>query len=170
MVRWRLLTVLGLSVALITACGSTNGQDTQLSSTLMEYAEAQDAYTRMDTDTSPTAVTQAWVDDKSTKLARVRQTFEAFRAEAEITDFPQRAGEPGQPSQATIDEFIAATDALISFDEDSLAQVQDCTERGGLPYDCVMRVGAQLIIGAYPEILTRAQNAALQLQVESGRA
>jgi len=172
--RVRLLAVLVIAAVLATGCGGTSEQASNpaqyMNAALAKYAQAQGAFTQVQTDISPATVTQAWLDDKATKLARMRDAFEALRSEAAAVDFPQDAGQKGQPAQATIDEFIAATDALITIEEDLLAQAQGCIDAGGAPFDCVAQVGTQSLLGVYPDVLKRAQEAALQLQTEASRA
>jgi hypothetical protein len=172
--RVRLLAALVIAGALATGCGGTSEQASNpaqdMNAALAKYAQAQEAFTQVQTDLTPSTVTQAWLDDKTAKLARLRNAFEGVRSEAQSVDFPQEAGQKGQPAQGTVDEFIAATDALITIEENQLDQAQGCVDSGGSPYDCVMQVGTQSLLGAYPDILQRAQAAALQLQVEASRA
>lgn len=174
MSRWRVLAVVAIAMSLASGCGGSatgSGNPAEgVNAALAEYAQAQGAFTQVQTDISPATVTQAWLDDKATTLARMRDAFEALRSEAAAVDFPQDAGQKGQPAQATIDEFIAATDALITIEEDLLAQAQGCIDAGGAPFDCVAQVGTQSLLGVYPDVLKRAQEAALQLQTEASRA
>lgn len=62
---------------------------------------------------------------------------------------------------------IFATDAYIAMNEQMQAETQGCISNGGMPYDCVMQVGISGMSGAYPGVVERAQNAALQSREES---
>jgi hypothetical protein len=99
----------------------------------------------------------------------MRASFDRLRSEAESVNFPDTAGEPGEPSQATVDEYLAATEDYIVANEVQQMQVQSCVDGGGAPFDCVMQVGVEAMIGVYPDVLKRAQAAALLLRSESSR-
>ncbi len=114
-------------------------------------------------------MTQAWLDEKAALLATMRSSFDRLRSEAESVNFPEQAGEPGEPSQATVDEYLAATEDYIVANEIQQMQLQSCVNAGGPPFDCVMQVGVEAMTGVYPDLFKRAQAAALLLRSESSR-
>ena len=168
----RRLGVIGavLVLALLTGCGASGNPATGMNAALADYLQAQAAFGQMEANASESTITAAWIEDRATKLSRMRMAFEALRSQAQAVDFPETAGVRGQPAQATVDEYLAATDAYITINEQVQLEVDGCLGSGGRPFDCVMQVGSAALLGIYPDVLKRAQEAALQLQAESSRA
>ena len=163
--------VLSFVTVAASGCGSSGGNPAEgVNAALADYIAVQAEYSRSETNLTPATVNQAWLDEKADVLARLRATFNKLRGEAEQVDFPDQAGDRGQPSQATIDEYLSATDAYVAANEQIMLMTQDCIGEGGTVYDCVAQVGAESLIGIYPDVVKRAQAAALQLQSEASNA
>lgn len=174
MKQWRAAAAaFALSSIVMTAagCGSSGANPAEnVNAALADYITVQAEYSRSETNLTPATVNQAWLDEKAALLARLRTTFDQLRTEAEQVDFPDQAGERGQPAQATIDEYLSATDAYVAANEQIMLMTQDCVRAGGAVYDCVAQVGTESLIGIYPDVVKRAQAAAIQLQAEASNA
>lgn len=155
------------AIALLAACGGGGNSAAGVNSALVAYLQAQADYNAPLGDTSPATVTQSWVNANAGRLIQMRQAFEDLRTAAGSVDFPSTFEEKGEPSQATITEYLNATDAYIALNEQMQADTEGCISAGGTPYDCVMRVGVMGMSGIYPDVVQRAQNAALQLREEA---
>jgi hypothetical protein len=165
----RAMGMLATAIIALPACEGSGNPAAGVNAALAEYIQAQGTYGQTDANISESTVTLAWVDEKSRQLQQMRSTFEVLRSEAEAVDFPEEAGERGQPAQATVDEYLAATDAYITANEQQHAQIKGCLSAGGTPYNCAMQVGTESLLGIYPDVVKRAQAAAMQLQAESSR-
>ncbi len=163
------IVVAAVAVGLLAGCGSSGNEASGVNAALVNYAQTQGEFGQTEPNPSESTVTQAWLDEKAALLATMRSSFERLRSEAESVNFPDTAGEPGEPSQATVDEYLVATEDYIVANEIQQMQVQSCVDAGGAPFDCVMQVGVEAMIGVYPDVLKRAQAAALQLRSESSR-
>jgi hypothetical protein len=166
---WKGLAVSLIVVVSLAGCGSSGNEASGVNEALAEYAQAQGEFGQTEPNANESTVTQAWLDEKAALLATMRASFDRLRSEAESVNFPDTAGEPGEPSQATVDEYLAATEDYIVANEVQQMQVQSCVDGGGAPFDCVMQVGVEAMIGVYPDLLKRAQAAALLLRSESSR-
>lgn len=160
------------SIVMATAgCGSSGANPAEdVNAALADYITVQAEYSRSETNLTPATVNQAWLDEKGALIERLRTTFNQLRSAAEEVDFPDQAGGKGQPSQSTIDEYLSATDAYVAANEQIMFMTQDCVRGGGAVYDCVAQVGAESLLGIYPDVVKRAQSAALQLQSEASNA
>jgi len=166
---WKGIAVSLTAVVVLAGCGSSGNEASGVNAALAEYAQAQGEFGQTEPNANESTVTQAWLDEKAALLATMRASFDRLRTEAESVNFPEQAGGPGEPSQATVDEYLAATEDYIVANEVQQMQVQSCVDAGGPPFDCAMQVGVEALIGVYPDVLKRAQAAALELQSESSR-
>lgn len=167
MKRVTMVSAVLASALLLAACGGGGNSAAGVNTALASYVEAQAAFNAPVGDTSPSNVTEAWVSTNGGRLVQMRQAFESLRSEAEKVDFPATFSQKGEPAQSTITEYLGATDAYIAFNEQFQSETEGCIAAGGTPYDCVMQVGTMAMTGAYPDVVKRAQNAALQLRNET---
>jgi hypothetical protein len=151
----------------LAACGGGGNSAEGINTALANYLNAQSAFSAPVGDTSPNTVNEAWVQTNAENLAQMRETFEVLRTEAEKVDFPATFEQRGEPSQSTIDEYLTATDSYIAFNEQMQAETEGCIASGGTPYDCALRIGVLAMTGAYPDVVKRAQTAAIQLRDET---
>lgn len=163
--------ILGSCVALfaLAACSGSGNPAADVNVALEKYIAAQAAYQDLGRGSSTDTMTSAWLTEQEVRLQEMRSTFDTLEAEAQAVDFPEVSEGPGKPAQATIDEYLAATDALVTMEEQLLAQVNACVASGGTIPDCSMRVGSEALIGIYPDVLKRAQAASMELASESSR-
>jgi hypothetical protein len=157
------------SIALVACGGGTGGANSDnpalgMNSAMVTYSQALGDYLATPPDASSG---QDFMETNRVKLQRLRDSFNQVVAEASGVEFPSVAGEKGQPAQSTIDEFLSATDAYVTLEEELLRQIDFCISGGSTTVDCVTQVGTSAMVGIYPEVMKRAQSAALQLRQEA---
>jgi hypothetical protein len=145
-----------IAVVSLAGCGSSGNEASGVNEALAEYAQAQGEFGQTEPNANESTVNQAWLDEKAALLATMRASFDRLQTEAESVNFPDQAGAPGEPSQAMVDEYLAATEDYIVANEVQQMQMQ-------------MQVGVEVLIGVYPDVLKRAQAAVLQCRSESSR-
>jgi hypothetical protein len=151
----------------LTGCSTGANSADGVNAALATYISAQATFNSPVGDTSEASIEQAWVDTNGANISRMREAFGLLQREASNVEFPSVFTQRGEPSAGTITEYLNATDAYIAVNEQMQAETQGCISNGGTPYECVMRVGITGMSGAYPGVVERAQNAALQLREES---
>jgi hypothetical protein len=164
--------LLAASIALVACGGGTNGAASDnpalgLNAAMATYSQSLGDYLAIPPDASNG---QAFMDTNRAKLQNLRTSFNEVVTEASGIEFPSVSEQVGQPSQATVDEFLNATDAYITLEEELLRQIDSCISGGSATVDCVTQVGTSAMIGIYPDVMKRAQSAALQLRQEASVA
>lgn len=164
------LTTLVVSGALVTGCGGGNPA-AGANEALAEFAADMNRLSALDvSNASPATITPAVVNQWAADLAAARSSFTVLESEMAAVDFPQEFTTRGQPAQSTVDEYLVSTDQYLAVNEQAIASIQQCVDSGGEAYDCTMNIGMEMLLGVYPDVLQRSQNAALQLMSEISRA
>ena len=157
------------SIALVACGGAIEGASNDnpavgMNAAMVTYGQALGDYLAPPPDASPD---QDFMDTNRAKLQRLRDSFDQIVAESSGVEFPSVAIQKGQPAQSTINEFLSATDAYITFEEELLRQVDSCISNGSATADCISTAATSAMVGIYPDVIKRAQAAALQLRQES---
>lgn len=159
-----------VSGALLTGCGGGNPA-AAANEALVEFAQDMNQLSALDvSNASPATITPVVVDQWAADLDAARSSFMVLESELATVEFPQEFTTRGQPAQSTVDEYLISTDQYLTVNEQAIDRIQQCIETGGSAYDCTMNIGAELLLGVYPEVLQRSQEAALQLTSEMSRA
>jgi hypothetical protein len=163
------IALIAASVMLVACGGGATGSGSDnpaegMSVAMFAYTKALGDYLNTTPDTT---VNQSFVETTRAKLTILRHTFTQVQSEASGIDFPTVYEKKGQPAQATVTEYLSATDAFITLEEMLLKQLDSCVSSGSAVNDCVSRVAESAMVGVYPDVIRRAQAAALQLQQES---
>jgi hypothetical protein len=150
----------------LSGCGGGNSA-AGINTALRDYIEAQSTFNSFGGQVSESSIDREWVRKNGENITQMRSKFEVLRSEASQVDFPSSAGVRGEPSRATITEYLSAVDNYIAFNEQMQLETETCISNGETAFDCVMLTGVMNMSGAYPEVVQRAQSATLQLREES---
>lgn len=166
-----LITASVIAIALLTGglagCSSGGNSASGMNAALVDYVNAQVRFSAPTGDTSPESISQSWIDTYGSKTARMRETFEILRVEAEQVEFPETTGVKGEPSQSTMTEYLNANDLYISMNEEFYNEMETCTSNGGDTYECATLTNINMQGGMYPDVVKRVQTATQQLREES---
>ena len=157
------------SIALVACGGGSAGSGSDnpgagMSVALVAYSQALTDYL----NAAPgTTVNEGYVESTGGKLRLLRDRFSQVESEASGIVFPTVFEKKGQPAQSTVQEYLSATGAYIALEEELFMQIESCIASGSSVTDCLMTVGESAMLGIYPDVMKRAQAAALQLRQET---